>query len=1737
MASTQNLTKLPVVQYTGMDYSTVISEIQNIIANNPNWRENWTQFYSSEAGTLLVQLMAWICDNLAIRQDLLYNENYLSTATSDSAKFRLLKQIGYFLEGTNGASTNISIELQQPTAKEIYLSNHRTSENFSSIKNNILRFNAPDINGKNVIWEVLKVNEDGEIQYTEEINLLGNSTYYTTDKKGDSIVALQGETKYKEFSSGEAGGVTFNLGVTTCDTDSITVYDINGREADQVKKGSKHIKVKSFQELVTMSSNEKNNIEYQPCYILERNNDGFLQIRYPSKEIIDSSTIIANHSFKPGHTIGVFFRTSNGQDGNIVANYFSVKTTVKTTDGNSVDVIIKNTVSAKGGKSSETLDDATNNAPLDIRLNSRAVTIEDFDRVLQQNNLVLNSSSYSPDNEPTYFKNYYGRKIYPHEVFSFISSNKNFAEVPTDRLNYFPWIDTVKTHVLNEYYNFFECDINKQIGYSNSIFGAFIEKNIGDIDINSVSDRGHKINEYYNGEATGELLPNATIYRTSSVLGGSVNSELTSGEHIMKVKFHKNAFDGDYIKDINLGLFETEEDNIFTFTTSNNEILDDTSYSATFTSKGISEDEVIDIKNTSEFTVVIDDNAEIKINVFSEQDFNNEFETYKNAYNIDANSSDAYSYNIKISNDADFYDYFGNGNAPEIYPNNDDELLAFYNSKDMASYREGLVQRIQKEIKNYFEEEKQNIKDELKKQRALNKIAYVDLGLKMPKKFNSDQINKAGLASEELAKIAIQEPYVKIVENNNGNEIFYEDHFYRLKINDKIYAFRIDKTSIEKAAEFYKCFRTISNNGNVDVYDIFKSIDNDKFNFDETKFALLKQTMLESSSWVEIYNELFAEKQSELMQQNFDPDYIETKSAEYAKNEVNNRLDAYLAENFVEISDASYDILSRDAAYFENFTFDVGGKNTYIYLTADRLAALLNYLVSPYNTDKELVYVYDDSGYGSWKDIHDDKSNLETILDGNLRVLLVEKMHYNYNSSSTKNKFTDEDYYCETAIGANITSNYMPEYDIRFDYIKEDSNLTLSSVSEQEIQDKKITVNGVNYNGNPIEKRVETEDLFEELLGIRKNNVSYRKPKSFDNIDDFVSNIISVSMFNDGYYHIVLSSPKTGFQSSIYSYGSGLVSESVLFSGFGGNIKIVEIGESNVWRSEKSFGIRKLEMFVNNLDKPSYDIYNDNKFSTSFSYINNGDFIFVDNDANMINTPLDAYLSYKLNEKDVVPITNNNNFCYFGANKEEISYEDYCKAKNIEPMVSIEGGVSYYDEALEVNRINPYQSDWNIKLTRQPYNHTNSYYSINEDTFDTLNIIKSDNVSITTDKIKPILENVPGSNQFPLIFSIDAVSVNPDELNDIHDVECIVNNLDSLSAISLKNDILDCLTNKKEIIEASLKDDYSGHNIYNQRKYICRSAKDDSNRIVFTNMNKNGGKITFCYPGASQCQTYRIEDRHVKAFYKTLFGTNITNPEFYALYPKECFKDENCIKVEDSEYFYAPVIKDGQYLNLDFKYRAFEKPNALGKTNSRYADYCIDTVEEPIRDANGNFKYYTYKFYIKKTEESKFPDIGFYLHYVHDRSIIEEPNLEENVLQRYMQKYMIAGTDITILKPCFRTFDIVAKVYYNANFEEHNIKENVEGSLRSKYLINNISKIKIGNKVYLSDIINIITNVEGVEHAEITYFGFDATDQNQYPTQTKYLSNSADTDFYTVSILAEQSRTHGLQISYEKNEE
>ena len=449
MATTQTLTELPEIQYTGMDYDTVMNKIVEIIEANKNWSSNWTQFYNSEAGTMLIQLFSWLTDNLGIRQDVLLNEMFLSTAQKDSSKIRLLNQIGYTQTSVSAAIVPIKVELNNIATNVVNLSCCRDDESsISSIASNILRFYAPDINGTSVPYEILSANSDGTINYTTSIKLPAGSAEYYTDTQDRQLTAIQGKTVYKEFTSDTCNGPYFSLDASNIDLKTLVVYDITD--------GSNilHKKVSNFLDADVLNSDVI-------CYIVEKNENGYYQIRYADEELVQyGDENLEDRLFPAGHTIGVLFRTCKGSVGNVAANYFSTDDTVYDTGDNSISITISNVLAGYNGKDGESLSTAVKNAPLSIVTMDRAVIVSDFDTLLQKNDLVLNSKTYSPDNQPSAFADYFGRKINPQEVFSFIILNKNFNDCPNEKLNYFPWIELNKEGILNEEYVFGDASMN-----------------------------------------------------------------------------------------------------------------------------------------------------------------------------------------------------------------------------------------------------------------------------------------------------------------------------------------------------------------------------------------------------------------------------------------------------------------------------------------------------------------------------------------------------------------------------------------------------------------------------------------------------------------------------------------------------------------------------------------------------------------------------------------------------------------------------------------------------------------------------------------------------------------------------------------------------------------------------------------------------------------------------------------------------------------------------------------------------------------------------------------------------------------------------------------------------------------------------------------------------------------------------------------------------------------------------
>lgn len=1849
MASTQNLTKLPTIQYTGMDYSTVISQIRDIIESNSNWASNWTEFYNSEAGTMLIQLMAWVCDNLGIRQDLLYNEMFLSTATSDSAKLRLLNQIGYVQQSPSAAITSISIEFNKLITDDINLSNCRTDETvLSDIKTNIFKFYGKDINGKNSPYEVLSVSSEGIVDFTKPIKLSSGGIYYTTDSDGNTIKAIQGNTIYAEFTSDTSDGPYFDLEDDNIDLKTLTIYDVTNNA------NIKHKKVSNFTDIDVLNGNV-------PCYVIEKTDDGYTRIRYPSEKLVTyNNTKIDKNLFVAGNTIGIFYRVCNGSDGNISADYLNVSDTVYDVNGKSYSVTIKNVSSGYMGKDGETLNDATKNAPLSIMTMNRAVTVADYDKILKNNDIVLNSKSYSPDNMPKGFVDYYGRRIYPHEVFSFLILNKNFNNIPNSKLNYFPWIELNKEPILNEKYIFGDASINRRLsneGTYNNIylqddFTPPAEKDGSDhfenYDLKIYKkDSGGNNTAIIENEYKARLFRNFILFSTNKYFGQTIENErqMESEDRFLKIKLHSDTVDDMYVSSINNDYFNTNES-----ITYNNNVLENNECNATYTA--LSSKDILNCLNFEYFRFVLDDNLVITVDFKKYMNDLTEYGgNYKRYYLYLSNEPESDEHTEITNQYSNYIEHLGTAEAKV-------KILDFVNSVEAAKHRKGVLQLIREAVQD-----------------TIKSDHYITDGVSGKSDiFEYDSKGVKKIKSSAVLKYKIYKKNENITEENPDKSLLTTDGVY--SYNNLNYVVKnnrcIDFTNATNEQNNISAIPyTETNDGkkitslgnNKYIYDFNGKTYNAKKNSNGTTLTDSTITLERTTFQELIYRESFTEGKSSFVDLGMQEKYLQTSDTDVAKTEflpidysyilssnsksnlrhsvdqmakfyrvkINDtiyaiRLDAYTSllsyEFYTGIAD--YNTRTRVYTYWDYFpyigsgclktNFTAGNTIAYTqtqekwaelirsyngcfsreelkyndisssgslenlsqengkwYLTRcqfniGKLVTTLEFLLSDFNTFTNTVFKYN-ATTKSWIDIKAE-GNKEKVLDGRLRVRLVKKANFetnkavNLSSTLFSNDFTQDD------------KGYGLEYDIRFEYIGKGDDIRISSVADTEIKTAtnidvaKIQIDNIYDENNVLlSGGVETIDLITKLLGYPKKVHSMPA--------NYVDHVNEVAKLTDSGL-LKLSSMNKGLSSSLYFVQTTENPSQEIINSFGLIDRIKEIINPiheiddvyyNRGYSNKAYGVRRAELFIGEGATAFVGVPEDDKGKVVNKYtkknqvselINTGDLLLTDNDLNYTNLA-DIYVSYVLTNQAELLINKYDNFYY--SNDTEINN----RAKP--DIVGIEGEAVYVDED-GIYHIDANKSNFNVKITREEVD-TNSYYSINENTLSELNIIQNDKTFVTT---QPINKSIEDNSVNGILYNIDTTKYSKQQVLNAagNDVPLI---------FSLDGDTELCMgtadSSSGEITYSSIEEYAIGANIgtvlnttggyiYNSLlqqmalsknstfsdnyMFIVKKVFNTNNALLFHSLTKlKEGNITFYYPDATiqsrlTSRSYAAMTNYelsVRLLYRKLFGTNKTNPEFYALYPREAMEKVNGSGIvtylgsDENEYFYSPL----KNLPLKFIYRNYT--NEL-KTESKFGDYFINI-------SGSGFDEGGYRFYFEKTDNADFPDIPFYLHFVNDRSyeykrIKKGYKTEQDVIEEYLKKYIITGTEINFLKPYFKTFDISAKVNYNANYNLYTIKSNVENALIDKYKISSIKDINIDTTIYRSDIFKTILSVEGVDSCEIVYFGYDYTDKEKYPDRKFILANNeygdsvGNNDFFIISVLADSVGSHGLIMEYNKSD-
>lgn len=433
--------KLPKTTFSGLEYQNIIEDIIALVKENPDYSEQYDDFLSSNAGRMLIELFAYITDQLSTRIDYVVNENFISTASQKSSVIKLLKLIGYAFQLPAAAKVEVTVEDVPEEAVGKYF-----TQSFELYGDFVYPFSlvAEDKNGELRNFELVDPNDYDHIFKIE------NKTY----------LFYEGTTRVEDFYVETDNNQVFTLSHPSVIKDSVKVYRVIegvsatefGRVNSFLEPQAQFSASKKFEKEITEGEVET----YPLPYKLNVEENNIVTIEFPPSDIVKNVERRPNVNDQ----IRVIYRTGGGDNGNIVPRAIKVerKIPVYNEDGSLFNPLVQmkftNYSYGYEGENEENVETATIKAPIEIQTAKKTVTEEDYDAILGSFDEVLLSKSIGNSNPIAYSEKLYskyGKYINPLEVWNFILTNKkNWENVDPEEYNDFSWLELRLENRFNE---------------------------------------------------------------------------------------------------------------------------------------------------------------------------------------------------------------------------------------------------------------------------------------------------------------------------------------------------------------------------------------------------------------------------------------------------------------------------------------------------------------------------------------------------------------------------------------------------------------------------------------------------------------------------------------------------------------------------------------------------------------------------------------------------------------------------------------------------------------------------------------------------------------------------------------------------------------------------------------------------------------------------------------------------------------------------------------------------------------------------------------------------------------------------------------------------------------------------------------------------------------------------------------------------------------------------------------
>jgi len=463
------MANLPITSASGLSYENILTDIYNMVNDNPDYQDNWDDFLASNAGRMLLELFSYIAEQLALRIDITENENFLDTARKIESVIRIIKEIGYDVSLPTCARVDVTLTINDNIGL-YYL-----SRGYDEITTDFdyKKITATDRNGNQRYFEAINYDD-----VAEEFNYKNSITIDTTDTYDEdgSIDPVDSSSYYTQESIPFYEGVTRNIALTA-ETNSGQIFTIE--EVGIIKNSitiylktedgytRKLLKVGSF--LERDAQNEDTEI---PFTVKNINNEK-VEITFPTLNVIPKESKILPQNSE----LLLFYRIGGGTIGNIPKKSINLTENNISNTGNKYTITYINYLSGYGGKNIETIDEIKYNAPNSIKSNKTTVTREDYEYHLNQNQYINTSITYGQGNLPSNYKNKIGQYMSPLDAVNFIVALRktNLENISTDIINDINLCTFNEENRFNEEISFRE----GKLGHSYTLTGmTYIEEDI-----------------------------------------------------------------------------------------------------------------------------------------------------------------------------------------------------------------------------------------------------------------------------------------------------------------------------------------------------------------------------------------------------------------------------------------------------------------------------------------------------------------------------------------------------------------------------------------------------------------------------------------------------------------------------------------------------------------------------------------------------------------------------------------------------------------------------------------------------------------------------------------------------------------------------------------------------------------------------------------------------------------------------------------------------------------------------------------------------------------------------------------------------------------------------------------------------------------------------------------------------------------------------------------------------------